>query len=32
MSEKMLKTLDDCRNAVNGRTAFVITQKRIELR
>ena len=32
MIVKMQKTLDDCRRAVLGRTPYVITQERIELR
>lgn len=31
MAGKMQKTLDDCRNAVVGRTPYVITQERIVL-
>ncbi len=31
LAEKMQKTLDDCRAAVNGRTPFVITQEHIRL-
>ena len=30
-AEKMQKTLDDCRRAVNGRTPYVITQERVEI-
>ena len=32
MAEKMQQTLDTCRDAVNGRTPFEITQQRILLR
>ena len=32
MAEKMQRTLDSCRRAVNGRTPFEITQSRIRLR
>lgn len=32
MAEKMQKTLDDCRAAVNGRTPYVITQREVRLR
>ena len=30
--DKMQRTLDTCRDAVNGRTPFAITQRRVVLR
>ena len=32
MADKMQRTLDTCRDAVNGRTPFAITQRRVVLR
>ena len=32
MKEKMQQTLDDCRQAVTGRTPFVITQEKVLIR
>ena len=32
MRDKMQLTLDTCRDAVNGRTPFEITQRRVILR
>ena len=32
MKDKMQRTLDTCRDAVNGRTPFAITQRRVVLR